>query len=651
MFENLSFTKKIWSIGAIVLAFFISLSVYFALEQKDMMINEKKSKLINLTEVAYSIIENEYKLFTQGVIDEQTAKKNAIDAIKKLRYNGADYYWINDNKLPYPTMIMHPTAPTLDGKELNNEKFNCATKLEFGGDSSKSQNTDGKKNLFQSFAEVTNSSNIGFVTYMWTKPKVGGGATEELYPKLSCVKGFSHWQWIVGTGIYIDDVNEQFYTNIIKLTAIITLILIVLTAIFIIVIKNLSQNIEHFSSGLKIFFAFLKKETSKPEFITINSKDEFGEMANIVNESIKQIEEGLIKDNEAVNETLKAVEKAKLGYLDIQINASPSNPQLIQLKDAINEMAKAIKTNIDSIQQVLNEYGNFKFTSQIDTKNIQGDVAELIKNINFTTNEISKLLQQSLSIGQTLDVASDNLIKNVDILSRSSNEAAAALEETAAALEEITSTVVNNANNVVQMSKYSTEVTNSAKKGQQLARSTTAAMDEITSQVNLINESITVIDQIAFQTNILSLNAAVEAATAGEAGKGFAVVAAEVRNLASRSAEAAKEIKSIVENATNKASQGKTISNEMIKGYDELLENIHKTTQMIEEISNSSKEQEAGITQINDAVAGLDQQTQQNASIANQTREIALQTDVIAKEIVNDAMKKEFIGKKDNTHS
>ena len=119
-----------------------------------------------------------------------------------------------------------------------------------------------------------------------------------------------------------------------------------------------------------------------------------------------------------------------------------------------------------------------------------------------------------------------------------------------------------------------------------------------------------------------------------------------MRNLASRSAEAAKEIKGIVERATSKANEGKDISNEMIKGYEELLINITKTTDMIGEISNASKEQEAGIVQINDAVSTLDQQTQQNASIASQTQDIALQTDSIAKEIVADAMKKEFIGKK-----
>ncbi|MEJ5168803.1 MAG: methyl-accepting chemotaxis protein, partial [Arcobacteraceae bacterium] len=427
--------------------------------------------------------------------------------------------------------------------------------------------------------------------------------------------------------------------------SIIIIILALITALFI--VKSIVSTLGQFKIGLVSFFDYLSRKTNSVQSIVIKSKDEFGEMADLVNSNVAQIQVGLNQDAKAVENTLSEVERAKVGYLDIKITETPNNPQLLQLRDALNSMASGIKSNIDNVQVVLGEFAKYNFTAKVDAKNMQGDIAALIKNVNFLSDEISNLLKQSLSVGQTLDVASDNLIKNVDILSKSSNEAAAALEETAAALEEITSTVVNNANNVVQMSKYSTEVTNSAKKGQELARSTTTAMDEITAQVSLINEAITVIDQIAFQTNILSLNAAVEAATAGEAGKGFAVVAAEVRNLASRSAEAAKEIKAIVENATSKANQGKTISNEMIKGYEELLGNISKTTEMITEISNASKEQEAGITQINDAVTGLDQQTQQNASIASQTQEIALQTDAIAKEIVNDVMKKEFVGKHD----
>ena len=195
------------------------------------------------------------------------------------------------------------------------------------------------------------------------------------------------------------------------------------------------------------------------------------------------------------------------------------------------------------------------------------------------------------------------------------------------------------------MSNYAQEVTKAVKNGEDLATQTSQSMDELNKQVTSINDSIGLIDQIAFQTNILSLNAAVEAATAGEAGKGFAVVAQEVRNLASRSAEAAKEIKSLVENATAQASEGKQIANNMLEGYSKLNENIQNTISIIADVSSASKEQQAGIEQINDAVTQVDSQTQEIATIASQTQEIAEQTNVIANDIVKDANNKEFKGK------
>jgi methyl-accepting chemotaxis protein len=255
------------------------------------------------------------------------------------------------------------------------------------------------------------------------------------------------------------------------------------------------------------------------------------------------------------------------------------------------------------------------------------------------------MLLENKKNGLTLDSSANNLLSNVDKLNTSSNEAAASLEETAAALEEITGNVSSTTLKINQMSKLADEVTKSTNEGEELASKTTKAMDEINTQVTSINDAITVIDQIAFQTNILSLNAAVEAATAGEAGKGFAVVAQEVRNLAARSAEAAKEIKDLVENATAKTNAGKDGADKMISGYASLNESIVKTTELINTIAEASKEQRTGIEQINDAVTQLDQQTQQNVVISNTTQSIAAQTDEIAKLVVSSANEKEFIGK------
>lgn len=170
-------------------------------------------------------------------------------------------------------------------------------------------------------------------------------------------------------------------------------------------------------------------------------------------------------------------------------------------------------------------------------------------------------------------------------------------------------------------------------------------MDEIDEQVTLINNAITVIDQIAFQTNILALNASVEAATAGELGKGFTVVAQEVRNLAARSSQAAKQIKDLVENATIKAKEGRDISDEMINGYNTLNKDIEQTLQLIKEVSFSSLEQEKSIIQINDTISKLEQKTQSNATTSAQVQEIAFSTEKLATNIVEEAKSKNFIGK------
>jgi methyl-accepting chemotaxis protein len=239
------------------------------------------------------------------------------------------------------------------------------------------------------------------------------------------------------------------------------------------------------------------------------------------------------------------------------------------------------------------------------------------------------------------------LTENMEGIANAANSQAASLEETAASLEEITSNIRNNTQTAIKMASFGNKVKDSISMGQELANQTTVAMDEINNQVNLITEAISVIDQIAFQTNILSLNAAVEAATAGEAGKGFAVVAQEVRNLASRSAEAAKEIKKIVETATSKANHGKTIADDMISGYKLLNQNVSQTIDLISDIESASKEQLLGIEQINDAVNSLDKQTQENAAIAAQAHNIAAITDDIAKLVVSNANAKEFKGKDD----
>ena len=441
--------------------------------------------------------------------------------------------------------------------------------------------------------------------------------------------------------------NEDYDSTVIQTIIIIVFAFVLLIFISFLIISDMTNKITNFKNGLLGFFAYLNRESINSELLKDDSKDEFGEMAKVVNQNILRTQKGIEEDRKLINETIAVLGEFEQGDLCQRLNLDVENPALAELKRVINNMGTVLETNIDNILKVLEQYSNYNYLNKIDQKSLKEHLLKLANGVNTLGDSITNMLVQNKSNGLTLEQSSSLLLANVDKLNLSSNEAAASLEETAAALEEITSNIRNNTENIAKMAKYSNEITKASSDGEKLANKTTLAMDEINTQVNLVNDAISVIDQIAFQTNILSLNAAVEAATAGEAGKGFAVVAQEVRNLASRSAEAAKEIKSIVEEATKKANEGKDIANEMIQGYKSLNDSINSTINLISDVEMSSKEQLSGIEQINDAVNQLDQQTQQNAAISTQTNDIAITSDKIAKLIVEDANKKEFHGKND----
>ncbi len=482
------------------------------------------------------------------------------------------------------------------------------------------------------------------------KNKTGAGTTTNnngvnMLTAYTGIKIFDQ-QWAIISEMQEDEALEDIYNLNITLMVISALVLLGIIFISITILKNsILKPLKNFEKGIISFFGYLNNETKEIDYLDDSSEDELGKMSKVVNENINRTKVGIEKDRELINEIVEVLSGVEKGDLCQRIKLETANPSLNELKNVLNKMADNLELNINNILNVLDKYTHYEYLEEVSTDGLKEQLLKLANGVNDLGGSITNMLIENKTNGMKLDRSSDILIERVAILSNNANSAAASIEETSAALEEINANLVSNNINVQKMADYSQEVNTSVKEGENLAKKTTLAMDEINAQVTAINEAITVIDQIAFQTNILSLNAAVEAATAGEAGKGFAVVAQEVRNLATRSTEAAKEIKNLVESANIRANEGKGIADRMIDGYTKLSSNITNTMDLIQDVSSSSKEQESGISQITQTVSSLDKQTQENASIAQYTNEIAIETDVISKRIVSDADEKEFHGK------
>ncbi|MGE3299553.1 MAG: methyl-accepting chemotaxis protein [Arcobacter sp.] len=416
----------------------------------------------------------------------------------------------------------------------------------------------------------------------------------------------------------------------------VALIILIVAVLIIMVISlvNMRNNTLLPILNLKNSIESISNNSTERTRIEVKSNDEIGDVVNSFNNYLDSIEKGLIQDQIVIEESRTIIEKVNAGLLNDRIKGKANSAGVDSLVNEINNMIERMQKNLTILSESLVALSTAKYDYQIPhIDNLTGIIASLLSGTKVTQSSLNEIMCLIEKSNNELASSSTQLANASKKLSDSSNTQAASLEETAAAIEEISATVTRSSENAIQMALYAKNVTKSSDTGKELAHKTAISMDEINNQVQAINEAISVIDQIAFQTNILSLNAAVEAATAGEAGKGFAVVAAEVRNLASRSADAANEIKTIVSNATIKAKEGKEITSKMIEGYNELNENIVVTTKLIDDVATASKEQQKAMAQINDTVNSLDQATQQNAALASTINDMAVKTSTLVTQL------------------
>jgi methyl-accepting chemotaxis protein len=320
----------------------------------------------------------------------------------------------------------------------------------------------------------------------------------------------------------------------------------------------------------------------------------------------------------AVNETEDVIKAAVNGDLSRRIDTTTLSGDLLKMAEPINLLLSTVSEMFNEVEEVILGASDGNLTGRIAIGAKIGDLRKMSEAVNTLLESVSEIVTSVKGAADEVLRGAEEISQGNLNLSQRTEQQSSSLEETASSMEEMTSTVKQNADNAGQANQLATAARDQAEKGGAVVGKAVSAMAKINEASTRIADIIGVIDEIAFQTNLLALNAAVEAARAGEQGRGFAVVATEVRSLAGRSATAAKEIKELIQDSVRKVEDGSTLVTQSGQTLDQIVTSVKKVSDIIAEIAAASREQSAGIEQVNQAVMQMDEMTQQNAALVEE---------------------------------
>ena len=534
----------------------------------DVALQARKTQIQSLTEAAVTMTEGFVALAAEGKMTTAQAQQAAIATLAAARFDGGNYFFVFNSSNVYLVMPIKSLVGT-NGYVVR-EPYGTLNN-----------------------APLIDAARAGTPTFSrYYIPKAGQSTPQ---PKISYGAAVPEWGWVIGTGLYLDDLRTAFIDRVIGLSEIFVPLFVVFLGLIFFMNRNVSSLLSSLTGSMdKIADAQLDADIPGLE-----RQDDIGRMARRVAQ---------FRDDAVEKRALEARAEAdrKAAEAERAANEAARAETAAQQRKVVESVAAGlVKLSSGDLMFRLTE------AFSADYEKLRGDFNAAMEKLQVTMQSIATNTKGVRSGAEEITQASDDL-------SRRTEQQAASLEETAAALDEITATVrrtaevANEARDLVSTSKTDAE------RSGEVVRQTVGAMDGIETSSKQIANIIGVIDEIAFQTNLLALNAGVEAARAGDAGRGFAVVATEVRALAQRSADAAKEIKALISTSTQQVDVGVKLVSETGQALGRIVAQVSQLNGLVVELAASAKEQSTGLGEVNAAVNQMDQVTQQNAAMVEQ---------------------------------
>ncbi|XKM42389.1 methyl-accepting chemotaxis protein [Rhizobium ruizarguesonis] len=567
--RNVKISTRLYCLVGFTLAVLAATMVFFLNYSYSELEAERKAGLAQMDATALGIFDKYYKMEQAGTMTREQAQAAAKDVIGAMRYGADGYFWINDM---HPTMVMHPIKPQLDGTDISQMKDPTG------------------KFLFVEFVNKVKKDGKGFVDYLWPKP----GADQPVL-KYSYVAGFEPWGWVVGTGVYADDLAALYRQNAIWAALLCLLGAAATIAIAYAIVRSVTVPIARLKAAMNAIAA----EEASVEIAGSDRRDEIGQMAKALL---------VLRDSVDERSTLRGREDERQRQIEEERRGNEAS-----LRSASERQTHAMQ----ALGVGLEKLAGGDLTVAIG--DIGEDYAKLRGDFNAAVDALNGVIHAIAESSHVVNESASDISEATGNLSKRTEQQAAALEETAAALDEITATVKTASERANEAREMVTETKASAGKSGEIVRNAVTAMGRIEESSNRISQIISVIDEIAFQTNLLALNAGVEAARAGEAGRGFAVVAQEVRELAQRSANAAKEIKALISRSAAEVEGGVALVRSTGDALLEIEALVNRVNDHVVSIATAAREQSTGLNEINSSVNHMDQMTQQNAAMVEET--------------------------------